>query len=89
MALRELFSSGRVVDLILAIMAVEFVFLSLRRGKGERTAGLLDRALAFAPGVFILLALRASLVGAAWPWIAALLAASFPIHIADLIRRRL
>ena len=37
----------------------------------------------------MLLALRSALTGASWPWIAAPLAASFPFHIADLLRRRL
>ena len=50
---------------------------------------MIDLVLAFAPGACLLLALRAALTGAGWPWIAAALAASFPFHIADLIRRRL
>ena len=55
------------------------------RGKGSW----LDRLLALLPGVFMLLALRAALTGAAWPWIAGALAASFPFHLADMARRRL
>ena len=78
------FASGHAVDLVLLVIAVEFVFLSLRR-RGP----MVDRLLALLPGVFMLLALRAALTGAAWPWIAAPLAASFPFHIADLMRRRL
>ena len=130
-----LFASGHAVDLVLLVIAVEFVFLSLRRqkplpladGGGAGVGGLapavqdmareappaliqtgaasppipalppsangkgswLDRLLALLPGVFMLLALRASLTGAPWPWIAAPLAASFPFHIADMMRRGL
>ena len=127
------FASGHAVDLVLLVIALEFIFLTVRRkeplpmaeggGAGvgvrapvlqdktreappplfhirpastpipalppSRGKGLVDRALALLPGVFMLLALRASLTGAPWPWIAAPLAASFPFHIADLARRRL
>ena len=45
--------------------------------------------LAFLPGALILLAVRAALTGAGWPWVAAALAASFPAHLLDLRRRGL
>jgi hypothetical protein len=35
----------------------------------------------------MMLGLRAALVGASWPWIALPLAASFPVHLVDLLRR--
>ncbi|WP_242138624.1 MULTISPECIES: hypothetical protein [unclassified Sphingomonas] len=47
-----------------------------------------DAALRLLPGAIMLLALRAALLGLAWPWIALALAASFPVHLADLGRRR-
>ena len=78
------FASGHAVDLVLAVVAAEFVVLSVRR-RGP----MLDRVLALAPGVCLLLALRGALTGAGWPWVALALAASFPFHIADLSRRRL
>ena len=81
------FASGHAVDLVLLVIVVEFAVLSLRRS-GALGRGL-DRMLALMPGVCMLFALRAALTGAAWPWVAAPLAASFPFHIADLIRRRL
>jgi hypothetical protein len=87
--LNTLFASGRVVDLVLLVMVAEWVFLFLRRRGREEGPPMVDRVLAFAPGVCLLLALRAALTGAGWPWVAAALAASFPFHIADLIRRRL
>ena len=81
------FASGHAVDFVLLVIAAEFAVLSLRR-KGAEGATL-DRVLALMPGVCMLLALRASLTGAPWPWVAAALAASFPFHLIDLIRRRL
>ena len=36
------------------------------------------------PGVFLMLAIRAALDGAAWPWVPAALAAALVAHIADL-----
>ena len=79
-----LFASGHAVDVVLAVMLVEMALLI---GRGRRPAATV--ALAFAPGVLILLALRAALTGAGWPWVAAALAASFPAHLADLRRRGL
>jgi len=82
----DFFESGRVVDLILAVMAVEFIFLMARGGSPKLVkAGRL--LLAFAPGICLLLALRAALTDAGWIWIAMWLAASFPFHIADLVVR--
>jgi hypothetical protein len=84
-----LFSQGHAVDLILVVIAAEFAVLSLRRRRSGFRSSLIDRVLAFAPGVCLLLALRAALTGAGGLWIAAALAASFPFHLADLMRRRL
>ena len=36
------------------------------------------------PGALMMLALRAALTGAGWPWIALALALSYPAHLADL-----
>ncbi len=85
--LRIFFSSGHAVDLVLAVIVAEFVFLSLRPTPAR--GPLADRLLVFAPGVCLLGALRAALTGASWWWVAALLAASFPFHVADILRRRL
>lgn len=76
-----LFASGHAVDIVLAVLGIEAVWLAARGRK------LIDLALLMLPAVAILLALRAALVGAPWPIIAAPLALSFPIHLADLRRR--
>jgi len=84
-----LFSQGHAVDLILLVIVAEFAVLSLRRRRGGLRSSMVDRVLAFAPGVCLLLALRAALTGAGGLWVAAALSASFPFHVADLVRRRL
>ena len=76
------FASGHAVDLILVIMAIEAVVLLMTR---RMTPWALR--LVFGPGVCILLAARAALVGADWGWISLALAASFPLHLLDLRRR--
>jgi hypothetical protein len=79
--------SGRAVDVVLAVLFFEFLALvALRRGKRGKAA--LDAFFALMPGAMLLLALRSALTGAQWPWIALLIAASFPFHLVDLIRRR-
>lgn len=80
------FTSGHVVDLILVIMALEAAWLLSRRSPG-RPGRVVDILLSFAPGVCLLLALRAALVGADWPYVALALSASFPLHLLDLRRR--
>jgi hypothetical protein len=84
-----LFANGHAVDIVLAVMALEFVALVLRAGRDGRAATALTVFFALAPGACILMALRAALTGADWPMVALWLSVSFPIHIADLLRRRL
>lgn len=80
----SLFSSGRAVDIILAVMLVEITVL-VRRRPTEPIA----IVLAFLPGALILLAVRAALTDADWQWVALALGASFPAHLADIRRRGL
>jgi hypothetical protein len=77
-----LFASGHAVDLVLGVIALELVVLVARAH--WRIA---DAVLCLAPGVLMLLALRAALIGLDWRWIALLLLASFPVNLADLARR--
>ena len=85
--MERFFASGHAVDLVLLVVAAEFAYLNLRRGRGR--AGWTDRALALAPGVCLLLAVRTALTGGPWPLVAAALALSFPFHVADVVRRKL
>ncbi len=82
MTLNGFFSSGHIVDVILAFMVGEFVVLRLRRHSS------VDLIVALLPGACLLLALRSALTGAGWVWVALCLAASLPAHLFDLLRRR-
>jgi hypothetical protein len=83
----DLVESGRIVDLILFLVALQFAALWLYRrttGRGPAPADLAPNILA---GVALLLALRAALVGAGWFWVAFFLAAGLAAHLVDLARR--
>ena len=83
----ELFASGRLVDLILVLVAVEIVVLTLlwrATGRGVATADLVPNILA---GAFLLLALRLALGGAGWMACCASLAAAGVAHVIDIARR--
>ena len=54
---------------------------------GTRRMTLWSALLVLGPGVFILLGVRAALVGADWWWVSLALLASFPLHLLDLRRR--
>lgn len=85
--MRDLFASGRVVDIILTLVVVEAVALAGWRrltGRGVALRALTANLLA---GGFLLLAVRAALVGADWIWVAASLLAALLAHLADLATR--
>lgn len=86
---RDFIVSGRVIDLVLAVMAAEFGWLSWRRRRSARPTRLVDLFCTLAPGALLALALRVALTSRDWMWIAGLLAVSMPIHVADVRRRRL
>lgn len=79
--MERFFASGHAVDLVLAVLAVEAVWLTIR---GHPPRAVLPMLL---PAVLILIGLRAALTGMAWPWIAVPLALSFPVHLLDLAAR--
>lgn len=83
----EFIASGRAIDVILAMMAVEAVVLHVyRRRTGRGLAGP-DILINLAAGGSLMLAVRAALTGAGAGWIAACLLASLAAHGADLSRR--
>lgn len=74
-----LFGRGHAVDVMLAVLLVEGVWLVLSGRRAVLTALL--------PAVPILLALRVALTGGDWPWVAGWLALSLPVHLYDLRQR--
>lgn len=86
--LSDFFYSGHAADVILVVMVIEFIVLSLGRQVRNRRGATADLAFAMAPGVCLVLALRAALTASDLVWIGAPLAASLPFHLIDLARRR-
>lgn len=85
--MRELFSSGRIVDLILAIIVLEaliVIALALFPRLRLATIGMLMN---LAAGAALLLALRSVLTDAGWVETGAWLAAAFLAHLSDLVAR--
>lgn len=83
----DLFSSGRIVDLILGVVVIEGLALLLYNrctGRGIRN---LDLLAMLVPGVCLMLAVRAALTGLSWPWVGSALAVSLLAHLFDLTRR--
>ena len=83
----ELFATGRIVDLLLALIILECAILwAYRRasGRGVPTSALIAN---LTSGACLLLGLRAALTGAGWEWVALWLAAALIAHLNDLHSR--
>ena len=83
----EFLASAGVVDLILVIVGLELLGISLywrSTRRGIAPARLLPNLLA---GAALLLALRLSLSGFAWPWYTACLAIAGIANVTDLRQR--
>lgn len=92
--MQRIFSSPHIIDLVVALTVLEAIGLLLaRRRFGDRTPGgcggirPIGIVLMLLPGLFLMLAVRAALDGAAWPWVPAALAAALVAHLADLRQR--
>ncbi|AMB48161.1 MULTISPECIES: hypothetical protein [Methylobacteriaceae] len=82
-----LFASGRIVDAILVLVALEALLLlavRARWGRGPAPGPLLSN---LASGAALMLALRAALTGAAWPGVAAWMAAALAAHLTEMVIR--
>lgn len=82
--LEQFILSGRIVDVMLAVLVIEIIWLSARHhktGQGLSPGMLIANAGA---GGSLMLALKAVLTGATWPWIVAALLASLVFHTVDL-----
>ncbi len=80
----DLFASGRVFDLVLAVLVIEAVALSalwFRAGRGLPPGDALPFLLS---GGCLVAAFRATTLGAAWPWSAGFLALAFTVHLLEL-----
>jgi len=86
-ALSAFVASGRIADLVLAVLALEAAGLVLLRLRGRGGVPLPDVLWFTASGAFLVLALRAALTGADWRWIGVALTGAFLTHLMDLRRR--
>lgn len=94
----RLLTSPHSIDLVLGFTVLEAAILILwrwRRPLGGQTIRRLPRSplrpsgivVMLLPGISLMLALRAALGGAAWPWVPAALAAALVAHLADVRER--
>lgn len=81
------FASGRVAEVVLAFMLLEALVLAVAGARLGWTGALRDLGWNLAAGAALVLALRAALVGSAWPWIAALLGVALVAHALDVLAR--
>ncbi len=72
-------ASPRLIDLIMALTLLEAAILLALRALSP-----LAIARMLLPGIALLLALRAALAEAAWPWVPLSLAAALVAHLFDL-----
>jgi hypothetical protein len=86
-AMADFFTSGHVVDFIIAVLVVEGLALIFFRRGNSAPGRITNIIVAALPGICLLMALRAALTGAGWMFIALWLVLSFPAHLADLWRR--
>ena len=83
----EFIASGRVVDLILGLMLLEGIFLTVHHRRTSRGIAPGDLVGILLAGGFLLLALRAALMGTSWFCIAGCLVGALLAHLFDLARR--
>lgn len=83
----ELFSTGRIVDLIILLVVIEALVLFVYWRRAGRGIAFLDLLPNLLSGAFLLLAVKAAMLALAWPWIAAALLAALLAHLGDLVRR--
>lgn len=83
----DLFASGRIVDAILVLVALEALLLlalRIRLGRGPSTGALLANLTA---GAALMLGLRTALTGGAWPAVAGWMLVSLFAHLAEMTIR--
>ena len=83
----DLFASGHLVDLILAVVVVEAAVLLVYWSRTRRGIAPLDLLPNLCAGAFLLLALRATLAGSGWMLASLFLVAAGLAHLTDVARR--
>lgn len=83
----ELFATGRVIDLIVGLMLIEFGIGTFARWRVRRGVPPTELAATLAAGMSLLLALRAALVGSSWQHVAIWLVLALMAHVLYLTLR--
>ncbi|MEM1260878.1 MAG: hypothetical protein AAGH76_00635 [Pseudomonadota bacterium] len=82
--MQELIESGRIVDIMVAVVAFEFTALSLYRATTGRGIPVLALLANLGAGGSLMLALGSVLKGFSWPVTASCLVAALVFHVADV-----
>jgi hypothetical protein len=85
--MQALIESGRIVDIVLAVLVIEIVLLALWHRRTGGGIAALPAFLNAGAGGSLALALRAALTDSGWQWVAAWLLCALAFHTADLVRR--
>ena len=85
--MQQLIESGRIADIILALIALEIVGFALLQQLARRTPRLMDLIGTLLSGLFLIAALRSGLTGSDWTVTASFLMAALLAHLFDLWRR--
>jgi len=85
--MKELFDSGRFVDVAFVVVALELLLLFYVRRRTGRGLRPLDVVGNLAAGAILLLAVRCVVTGTDYRITLLLLTLSFPAHLYDLVRR--
>jgi hypothetical protein len=83
----DLFANGRLVDFILVVVVLEAAVLLVYWSRARRGISPHDLLPNLCAGVFLLLALRATLAGSGWMLACFFLAAAGLAHLTDVTRR--
>jgi hypothetical protein len=85
--LNEIFSGTLLIDIVITVTLIEWAVLYFWHRRTGRGVALSEVRLTLLAGLYLMLALRASMTAAPWYVVALLLLAAGLSHAADLLRR--
>ncbi len=85
----DLITSGRIANIILAVLAVEAALVGFLLWRRQQARGLLSFLASLLAGAALVLCLRAALMNAGWPFVAIFLLAALLAHLAETVLRLL
>jgi hypothetical protein len=85
--LNEIFSGTLLIDIVITVTLIEWAVLYWWHRRTGRGVDLSELRLTLLAGLYLMLALRASMTAAPWYVVALLLLAAGLSHAADLLRR--